>query len=54
VLVSTLERVAEDAVAHDVRPPAVVVVGEVVRLREALGPEAPGREAPGREARGAA
>ena len=59
VLVSTLERVAEDAVAHDVRPPAVVVVGEVVRLRKALGPEAPGpeapgREAPGREARGAA
>jgi uroporphyrin-III C-methyltransferase len=54
VLVSTLERVAEDAVVHDVKPPAVVVVGEVVRLREALGPEAPGREAPGREARGAA
>lgn len=64
VLVSTLERVAEDAVAHDVRPPAVVVVGEVVRLREALGAqapgaqapgaEAPGAEAPGREARGAA
>jgi len=37
VLVSTLGRVAEDAAASGVRPPAVVVVGEVVRLREALG-----------------
>jgi uroporphyrin-III C-methyltransferase len=38
VLVSTLGQVAEDAVASGVRPPAVVVVGEVVRLREALAP----------------
>ena len=37
VLVSTLGQVAEDAAASGVRPPAVVVVGEVVRLREALG-----------------
>jgi uroporphyrin-III C-methyltransferase len=37
VVISTLGQVAEDAEAHDVRPPAVVVVGEVVRLREALG-----------------
>jgi uroporphyrin-III C-methyltransferase / precorrin-2 dehydrogenase / sirohydrochlorin ferrochelatase len=37
VLVSTLGQVAEDAVASGVSPPAVVVVGEVVRLREALG-----------------
>ena len=37
VLVSTLGQVAEDAAAGGVRPPAVVVVGEVVRLREALG-----------------
>ena len=50
VLVSTLGQVAEDAAASGVRPPAVVVVGEVVRLREALGQEAPAREAPGREA----
>jgi uroporphyrin-III C-methyltransferase / precorrin-2 dehydrogenase / sirohydrochlorin ferrochelatase len=38
VLVSTLGRVAEDAAEQGVRPPAVVVVGEVVRLREALAP----------------
>jgi uroporphyrin-III C-methyltransferase/precorrin-2 dehydrogenase/sirohydrochlorin ferrochelatase len=37
VLVSTLGQVAEDAAASGVRPPAVVVIGEVVRLREALG-----------------
>ena len=37
VLVSTLGEVAEDAAAQSIRPPAVVVVGEVVRLREALG-----------------
>jgi uroporphyrin-III C-methyltransferase / precorrin-2 dehydrogenase / sirohydrochlorin ferrochelatase len=44
VLVSTLGQVAEDAAANGIRPPAVVVVGEVVRLREALGQEAPGRQ----------
>lgn len=37
VLVSTLARVAKDAERQHVRPPAVVVVGEVVRLRELLG-----------------
>ena len=37
VVVSTLGQVAADAAARDVRPPAVVVVGEVVRLRAALG-----------------
>ena len=36
VVVSTLGQVATDAAAHGVRPPAVVVIGEVVRLREAL------------------
>jgi siroheme synthase len=35
-VVSTLGQVAADAAAHGVRPPAVVVIGEVVRLREAL------------------
>jgi len=48
VLVSTLGRVADDAAASGVRPPAVVVVGEVVRLREALGQEVPAREVPAR------
>jgi uroporphyrin-III C-methyltransferase len=38
VLTSTLEGVAADAAAAAVRPPAVVVVGEVVRLRELLAP----------------
>jgi uroporphyrin-III C-methyltransferase / precorrin-2 dehydrogenase / sirohydrochlorin ferrochelatase len=42
VVVSTLGQVAADAAARGVRPPAVVVVGEVVRLREALGPDALG------------
>lgn len=37
VLVSTLERVAAEAAAQSVQPPAVVVVGEVVGLREQLG-----------------
>jgi uroporphyrin-III C-methyltransferase len=44
VLVSTLGQVAGDAAASGIRPPAVVVVGEVVRLREALGPEAPAQQ----------
>jgi uroporphyrin-III C-methyltransferase / precorrin-2 dehydrogenase / sirohydrochlorin ferrochelatase len=37
VLVSTLGQVAADAVAEGIQPPAVVVIGEVVRLRAALG-----------------
>jgi len=36
VLVSTLGRVAQDAVAAGVRPPAVVIIGEVVRLRDGM------------------
>src|SRR5215472_8494701 len=36
VVVSTLGQVATDAAAHGVGPPAVVVIGEVVRLQEAL------------------
>ncbi|HSR82821.1 MAG TPA: uroporphyrinogen-III C-methyltransferase [Streptosporangiaceae bacterium] len=36
VLTSTLDRVAADAMSAGVRPPAVVVIGDVVRLREAL------------------
>ena len=64
VLVSTLGQVAQDAAGRGVRPPAVVVIGEVVRLREALapdasgpdasGPDASGPEGPGRDALGAA
>ncbi len=37
VVVSTLARVGEDAAMRQVEPPAVVVVGEVVRMRERLG-----------------
>ena len=37
VLTSTLSQVAADAARLAIRPPAVVVVGEVVRLRELLG-----------------
>ena len=40
VLVSSLADVAAHARAAGVRPPAVVVVGEVVRLRATLAPEA--------------
>jgi uroporphyrin-III C-methyltransferase len=36
VLVSTLAQVAGDVADAGIRPPAVVVVGEVVRLRELL------------------
>jgi uroporphyrin-III C-methyltransferase / precorrin-2 dehydrogenase / sirohydrochlorin ferrochelatase len=37
VLISTLEDVAADAASHDLKPPAVVVIGDVVGLREQLG-----------------
>ena len=40
--VTTLARAADDAAAAGVRPPAVVVVGEVVRLRTRLGDLAAG------------
>jgi len=36
VLISTLEHVAADAAAQNIRPPAVVVIGHVVGLREKL------------------
>ena len=35
-LVSTLGRIADEVKENDIRPPAVMVVGEVVRLRETL------------------
>jgi precorrin-4 methylase len=38
VLTSTLGAVADDAAAAGVQPPAVVVIGEVVRLHELLRP----------------
>jgi uroporphyrin-III C-methyltransferase / precorrin-2 dehydrogenase / sirohydrochlorin ferrochelatase len=38
VLTSTLGEVAAQAARAGIRPPAVVVIGEVVRLRELLGP----------------
>ena len=41
VLVGTLGTVADDAVRSGLRPPAVVVVGEVVRLRDRLWAGAP-------------
>jgi uroporphyrin-III C-methyltransferase / precorrin-2 dehydrogenase / sirohydrochlorin ferrochelatase len=37
VLISTLDRAAADAARHDVRPPAVIVVGDVVRVSQELG-----------------
>ncbi|HEX9032679.1 MAG TPA: uroporphyrinogen-III C-methyltransferase [Streptosporangiaceae bacterium] len=36
VLISTLNAVAADAAQHGIRPPAVVVIGDVVRLRDHL------------------
>jgi siroheme synthase len=53
VLTSTLGQVAADADRARVRPPAVVVIGEVVRLREVLataGLAAPERAAAGEAA----
>jgi uroporphyrin-III C-methyltransferase len=38
VLTSTLESVAAEVAAADVRPPAVVIIGDVVRLRDQLLP----------------
>jgi uroporphyrin-III C-methyltransferase/precorrin-2 dehydrogenase/sirohydrochlorin ferrochelatase len=38
VLVSRLDQVAAEAARHGIRPPAVVVIGEVVRLSEHLSP----------------
>ena len=50
VLTSTLEHVAADAARHRLTPPAVVVIGEVVRLSDQLGLAFPSEP----EARGAA
>jgi uroporphyrin-III C-methyltransferase len=36
ILVSTLERVAADARAHELQPPAIVVIGDIVAVRERL------------------
>jgi uroporphyrin-III C-methyltransferase len=36
VLVSTLERLAGDARAQKLEPPAIVVIGEIVKLRDDL------------------
>ncbi len=48
VLTSTLGDVADDAARQGIRPPAVVVVGDVVRLRALLGePPAPRPAPPG-------
>ena len=40
VLTSTLKDAAADASAAGIRPPAIVVIGDVVRLRELLAPDA--------------
>jgi uroporphyrin-III C-methyltransferase/precorrin-2 dehydrogenase/sirohydrochlorin ferrochelatase len=44
VLTSSLANVASDAAEAGIRPPAVVVVGEVVRLRDVLSQPAPAAE----------
>jgi uroporphyrin-III C-methyltransferase len=51
VLETTLGRAVEDVAASDLQPPAIVVVGEVVRLRSSLDwlGAATGRELIGRE-----
>jgi uroporphyrin-III C-methyltransferase len=36
ILVSTIDRVAADARAQGLEPPAIVVVGEIVAVREQL------------------
>jgi uroporphyrin-III C-methyltransferase/precorrin-2 dehydrogenase/sirohydrochlorin ferrochelatase len=54
VLTSTLECVAADAESAGVRPPAVVVIGEVVRLREMLLQPSPGTPMPAAAAPGTA
>jgi uroporphyrin-III C-methyltransferase / precorrin-2 dehydrogenase / sirohydrochlorin ferrochelatase len=46
VLTSTLDRVAADAESAGVAPPAVVVIGEVVRLRDMLQGRIPGAATP--------
>ncbi|HKR68050.1 MAG TPA: uroporphyrinogen-III C-methyltransferase [Streptosporangiaceae bacterium] len=53
VLISTLERVAADAARLQVKPPAVVVIGDVVGLHEKLGAELAGVGTGGSEVAGA-
>jgi uroporphyrin-III C-methyltransferase len=36
VVVSTLDKLASDARAQKLEPPAIVVIGEIVKLRDAL------------------
>jgi uroporphyrin-III C-methyltransferase len=36
VVVSTLEKLAADARAQKLEPPAIVVIGEIVKLRDEL------------------
>ena len=36
VVVSTLEKLPADASAQNLEPPAIVVIGEIVKLRDAL------------------
>jgi len=52
VLISTLDHVAADAESAGVRPPAVVVIGEVVKLRDMLLRPMPETQAPGTPAPG--
>jgi siroheme synthase len=44
VLTSTLEHIAADAARQRVRPPAVVVIGDVVGLRDKLSAATQGAE----------
>jgi uroporphyrin-III C-methyltransferase/precorrin-2 dehydrogenase/sirohydrochlorin ferrochelatase len=53
VLTATLADVADEAERAGIEPPAVVVVGEVVRLREMLGVARQGTELQGAELQGA-
>ncbi|MGN6792399.1 MAG: uroporphyrinogen-III C-methyltransferase [Streptosporangiaceae bacterium] len=53
VLVSTLEHVAADASRLQIRPPAVIVIGDVVGLREKLGAELAGAGTGGSQVAGA-
>jgi siroheme synthase len=36
ILISTLEHVAADAKANELEPPAIVVIGDIVALRDRL------------------
>jgi uroporphyrin-III C-methyltransferase / precorrin-2 dehydrogenase / sirohydrochlorin ferrochelatase len=53
VLTATLADVAAEAERAGIEPPAVIVVGEVVRLREELGTELQGAQVQGAQVQGA-